>query len=119
MNDIVGNKIKELRKSKRLSQEEVADFLNVSQSTYARIEKGESNSWVNNIAPICELFDIKPDELLKQDTIVISQNQQGGNSNNAYVINQLSEKLISQFEETIKEKDAIILMLKTQLESLK
>ena len=36
MNTIVGEKIKNLRKSKNLSQEEVAELIHVSQSTYAR-----------------------------------------------------------------------------------
>lgn len=52
MNEIVGEKIKNLRKSRNLSQEEVAEFLHVSQSTYARIESGASNSWAGYILPI-------------------------------------------------------------------
>ena len=40
MNTIVGSKIKALRKEKGLSQEQVADYLHISQSTYARIENG-------------------------------------------------------------------------------
>lgn len=35
--------------------------------------------------------------------MVINQNEQGGNSNNAYIINQLSEKLLAQYEARIKE----------------
>ena len=41
MNTIVGEKIKNLRKSKNLSQEEVAEFIHVSQSTYARMENSD------------------------------------------------------------------------------
>jgi DNA-binding helix-turn-helix protein len=70
MNEIVGEKIKNLRKSRNLSQEEVAEFLHVSQSTYARIESGASNSWAGYILPICEFFGIQPEELLKTDHIV-------------------------------------------------
>jgi len=40
MNTVVGAKIKYLRKEKGLSQEQVAEYLHVSQSTYARIENG-------------------------------------------------------------------------------
>ena len=57
MNEIVGEKIKNLRKSRNLSQEEVAESLHVSQSTYARIESGASNSWAGYILPLCELFN--------------------------------------------------------------
>ena len=54
MNEIVGEKIKNLRKSRNLSQEEVAESIHVSQSTYARMESGVSNSWAGYILPLCE-----------------------------------------------------------------
>jgi transcriptional regulator with XRE-family HTH domain len=111
MNTKVGVKIKKLRKKKGLSQEQVADYLHVSQSTYARIENGESATWANYIKPISELFDIPPEELIKQDSIIINSNQQGRESNNAETINQLSEKLITQFEKRIADKEAMIQLL--------
>ncbi|TEB41480.1 XRE family transcriptional regulator, partial [Flavobacterium circumlabens] len=40
MNRIVGNKLKKLRQAKDMSQEEVANGLCMSQSAYARIERG-------------------------------------------------------------------------------
>lgn len=44
MNISIGNKLKQLRKSKSMSQEQVADYLHLSQSAYARMESGESHS---------------------------------------------------------------------------
>lgn len=115
MNKTVGNKIRTLRKEKGLSQEQVADLLHISQSSFARIENGENSTWANYLTPLCDLFEIEPEELVKQETIVINQDQKGGHSNNAFIINQLSEKLIEQFEQRIKEKEAIIEQLKQQL----
>ncbi len=92
MNYLIGQKLRTLRKDKGLSQEEVADFVNISQSSYARIENGNSNSWSLHINSFCDLFSITPEELLKQDTIIISQNQQGGISG-GYVINQTINQL--------------------------
>ena len=37
MNVSIGNNLKNLRKNKGWSQEQVADYLNLSQSAYARI----------------------------------------------------------------------------------
>lgn len=109
MNTVVGAKIKRLRKEKGLSQEQVADHLHVSQSTYARIESGESCSWANYLEPISELFEIQPEELIKQDSVVINHNQKGGGG---YIqINQLSEKLIEQFEKRIADKEQMIKLL--------
>jgi len=120
MNEIVGEKIKNLRKSRNLSQEEVAEFIHVSQSTYARIESGASNSWAGYILPLCELFGIQPEELLKTDHIVINNNNTScENAGNAYVFNQLSDKLIEQYEKRLAEKDSFISYLQKELEELK
>jgi|SRR5690606_7990402 len=115
MNITIGKKLQKLRKARGLSQEQIADKLHISQSAYARIEMGESHSWANHIQQICETFEITPEELVSNESIVINTNQQGGNSTNAIIINQLSEKLIEQYEERIKEKDEIISKLRKRL----
>lgn len=66
MNKVIGSKIFELRKLKGWSQEQVADSLQISQSAYARIERGESNSWANHLVTISNLFEISPEELIMQ-----------------------------------------------------
>ena len=119
MNEIVGEKIKNLRKSRNLSQEEVAEFIHVSQSTYARIESGASNSWAGYILPLCELFGIQPEELLKTDHIVINNNNTSCQYSGGYVVNQLSEKLVEQYEKRLAEKDSLIADLQQELEELK
>lgn len=112
MNVFVGNKLKKLRKNKNFSQEEMADYLNISQSAYARMESGESHSWASHINDICRIFEIAPEELVKSESVVINNNQQGGSSDNPIVIDQLSEKLIEQYEERIKELKEVIENLK-------
>lgn len=67
MNGIVGNNLKMLRKAKNMSQEQVADHLNISQSAYARMERGESTSWASHFKKICLLFEITPEELVKKE----------------------------------------------------
>ena len=119
MNEIVGEKIKNLRKSRNLSQEEVAEFIHVSQSTYARIESRASNSWAGYILPLCELFGIQPEELLKTDHIVINNNNTSCQYSGGYVVNQLSDKLIEQYEKRLAEKDSLIAYLQKELEELK
>ncbi|MCM4157618.1 helix-turn-helix transcriptional regulator [Gramella sp. AN32] len=113
MNAIIGEKLRRYRKQKGYTQEQAADYLKISQSAYARMESGESNSWAVHIEGICEVFEISPEELLRSDAVIINNNQQGGNS--AYFINQvLSEKLIEQYEARLKEKDEIIKLLKNK-----
>jgi transcriptional regulator with XRE-family HTH domain len=108
MNTIIGNRLKKLRRSKGMSQEQVADYLHLSRSAYARIESGESHSWASYLTEICQVFEITPEELVKSDTIVVNINEQEGVSANGIIINQLSEKLIEQYEERIQELKQII-----------
>ena len=64
MNAIISEKIKRLRKAKGLSQEEVADKLHISQSAYARMETGESQSWSTHLQKLSEIFDVNPENFL-------------------------------------------------------
>lgn len=86
----MAEKIRFLRKSKNFSQEEIAEKLYISQSAYARMEKGESNSWANHIVKLSEIYEIMPEELFIY------------HPNNKISDNNLSKKLIEQYEARIK-----------------
>ena len=60
----LGERLYELRKKKGLSQEEVADQLNVTRQTISKWETDESKPDFDKIVPICELFGIDSKELL-------------------------------------------------------
>ena len=60
----IGGKLYDLRKKKGLSQEEVADKLNVSRQTVSKWETDQSMPDFDKIVPICELYSITTDELL-------------------------------------------------------
>lgn len=111
----IGNKLKQLRKQKGFSQEQVADYLYISQSAYARMENGESHSWANHIEKICEIYEITPEELFKNDNIIIGNIGTNNGVGYAEVVNQLSEKLIEQYEKRLQEKDELIKELKNKL----
>ena len=75
----IGEKLFELRKSKNLSQEEVADKLNVTRQTVSKWETNQSTPDFDKILPICELFGITPEELLtgkKKETNNLQQEEQ-------------------------------------------
>lgn len=46
MNKKIGKRIRKKREKKRLSQEAMADKLNISRSAYSRIELGTTTAWV-------------------------------------------------------------------------
>jgi transcriptional regulator with XRE-family HTH domain len=110
MNKVVGNKLKKLRQSKSLSQEQLADFLSISQSAYARMERGEGASWANHAKKICSFFKITPEELVKAEGG--QGKEENNNLNEVFIINQLSDKIIEQYEARIKELKKIIKDLK-------
>lgn len=60
----IGSKLLELRKSKNLSQEEVADKLNVTRQTVSKWETDQSTPDFDKISPLCNLYGISADELL-------------------------------------------------------
>ena len=60
----LGEKLYELRKEKNLSQEEVADKLNVTRQTVSKWETNQSTPDFDKIVPLCELFEISTEELL-------------------------------------------------------
>lgn len=98
---------------KGLTQEQVAEHLHISQSTYARMESGETNGWAYYLESLTKLFEILPEDLVKNESLQISYNK--GNSTNAFIINQLSENLLEKFDENSKLKDEIIADLKRRL----
>lgn len=69
----IGEKIKELRKTKNLSQETLADVLNVSRQTISKWETGESNPDFDKIVPLCDFFGISTDELLKGEKFYLER----------------------------------------------
>ncbi|WP_445749781.1 helix-turn-helix transcriptional regulator [Polaribacter sp.] len=116
MNTTIANKLKRLRKQHGYSQEQVADHLHITQSTYGRMENGETNSWVSYIESICKLYNIEPKDLLQPDNVVINniKDTKGAIFNNG-TINFLSEKLVELYENRLKEKDALIDELKNRI----
>ncbi len=60
----IGEKLYELRKAKNLSQEEVAEKLNVTRQTVSKWETNQSTPDFDKILPLCDLFQISTEELL-------------------------------------------------------
>ena len=118
MNTTVANKLKILRKKRNWSQEEVAHRLHISQSAYGRIENGESFSWAAHLDAICVLYDVSPEELIKQDAVIINKKNKKGN-NNITVISLILEKLIESFEIRLTEKENHIKQLEKKLSAKK
>lgn len=54
----------EQRKLNRMTQRQVAAYLNISQPSYIRYENGSSEPSLENLVRLAELFDVSVDFLL-------------------------------------------------------
>lgn len=54
----------EQRKLNRMTQRQVAVYLNISQPSYIRYENGSSEPSLENLVRLAELFDVSVDFLL-------------------------------------------------------
>ena len=61
------DKLLELRKSHHLSQQQLADQLNVSRQAISKWELGESQPDLHNLVRLSEIFQISTDYLLKDE----------------------------------------------------
>lgn len=116
MNKSVGEKLKELRKASDFSLEDILLKLQISESTYLRMEKGETSTWTTKIDDICDLYNIEPEKLLLSDDkySLISKNQKGGSASNI-TINHDSEKAYELYERLLSIKENEINLLKSKI----
>jgi transcriptional regulator with XRE-family HTH domain len=121
MNTRIGKKIRSLRETKGITQEKMAEKLNMSRSAYGRIETGETSNWANYIEKLCTELEIRPEELfaasegLVQNQISNSSAVQNQTQHDTHIIiNHLSDKMIELYEEKIKLLEAEISRLKIQ-----
>ncbi len=73
----IGNKLLMIRKKAGLTQSEAAEAANLSDRTYADIERGTVNMRIETVLKICDALHISPDMILTENApdLTIKQNQ--------------------------------------------
>ncbi len=69
---LFGEKLRELRKERNMTQDELGLIIGVKKAAIQKLESGSVQSLkISNIKKLCELFDISPTELLleKEDLL--------------------------------------------------
>ncbi len=61
---MLGEKLKEIRKSKKLNQSDIASLLGVSNKTISAYETGQRNISTAKLLEFCKIFKVTPNELL-------------------------------------------------------
>ena len=67
MNNFINENIKKLRRDKNITQEKLAEYLNVSTQAVSKWERGETMPDISMIVPIAGYFNVTTDELLGVD----------------------------------------------------
>lgn len=70
---IIGNRIKEARKNKGLSQQQLGDLLGVSKVSVCGYETGTRIPTMENFLQLVEILDLTPDYILGRDIDVIAE----------------------------------------------
>ena len=100
---VIGNKLYEIRTKKLMSRAEVAEKANLSDRTYADIERGSVNMRIETILKICEALSITPNDIfVSQEVNVITE-----------------EKIIESIKKCPpKERETALNLLEVYLQSL-
>lgn len=67
--DEIGEALYAIRKGKGLTQAQVAEKAELSDRTYADIERGSVNMRLETLLKICEALNITPNDILTKDEI--------------------------------------------------
>lgn len=87
----VGNKIKEIRKAKGLSQEQVAEKIGIDRAQYSRVETSKSKPTLTTLEKIGNALEVDLIEFFKED---------GNYDINSYRQSLVEKvKLVNQLEE--------------------
>ncbi len=66
---LVGSNIKEIRKLKKLTQEELAEKCGLQTSYLAGVERGDRNITIQTLEKITEGLEVAPSSIFKFDTL--------------------------------------------------
>lgn len=106
---MIGTKIKNIRELKNLTQEYVAEKLDISQAAYSKLENGETKVSDEKLVQIAEVLEVKPEDIKAFDSqkYFNSFNNVTGDKNGSFIIEIEDTELIKKLYE-----DKIALMEK-------
>lgn len=116
----MGEKIRKIRNLKGMSQQALAEVVEISQKQLSRIEMEQVSPTFELLEKICKTLDVSLKSLLEfNDKIVFNNytaNQQGGKLvtyNNADI-----KQVETLYEQLLSEKDKTISLLEEQLKNV-
>lgn len=106
MSNVIALKIKNARKNKGISQKDIAEKLNMSQSAYAKLENGFTKIDISRLVVISEILEVDPNEFIQiheGKTFNFNNNQitNGPNENFYSGMKEAYETMIKHLKEEV------------------
>ena len=115
------DKIRMMREFRQLSQEDMAEKMNMSPSGYAQIERGETRLQYDKLVQIAQIFNMNLSELVDENRgIIFLLNENGNNTSTNYYGN--NDSLIIEIEKLklqLIHKDELLEQKEKELETLR
>ena len=112
---LIKNKLIRARKEKKFSQQDVAEFLSISQTQYLRKEKGEIGITEQEWDKIAKLLNVEVEEIKEEENKNISQHFE--NVTGSYIGSNNNYCNVPEF--LLENQKEYIELLKKEIESLK
>ncbi|PRJ53666.1 helix-turn-helix domain-containing protein [Haemophilus influenzae] len=121
------DKIRMMRELRQLSQEDMAEKMNMSPSGYAKIERGETRLQYDKLVQIAQIFNVSLSDLVDNDKGVIFFMNKNGNNTSAnyysgdhsimFEIEKLKLQLIHK-DELLAQKEKELVTLRKMISLL-
>jgi len=115
------NKIRMLREGIGLSQEYVAEKLNITQQAYSKMEKNPQNATLERLQQLSDVLGLKINSIFGDDNMHIQQNfhQQGGNATSVMYNTSLADRerdcLLQQISNLQQHVDVLTKIIDSKL----
>ncbi|MFL5766084.1 MAG: helix-turn-helix domain-containing protein [Bacteroidia bacterium] len=113
----LGQKIKKLRELSNLTQEFVAAEIGVNQSSYSKIERGETDISFSRLEKIASILKVQPEEIIGFNAKFIF-NVSNNKKASGVTINQVSINEKRLYEEYIQTLKLEISFLKSTIDKM-
>ncbi|AOZ66278.1 TPA: helix-turn-helix domain-containing protein [Haemophilus influenzae] len=115
------DKIRMMREFRQLSQEDMAEKMNMSPSGYAKIERGETRLQYDKLVQIAQIFNVSLSDLVDNDKgVIFFMNKNGNNTSANYYSGDHSIMFeIEKLKLQLIHKDELLAQKEKELEMLR
>ncbi len=120
----IHEKLKQLREVNQWSQEDMAEKIHVTPSSYSKIERGETRLTLERLEQLAEVFNVDISKLIQPDSnfyYQINENADNNKNGQFYTDNKddFYQMEIEKLQLIIKHKEELNLKLQEQIQDLR